>query len=342
VWLAANGFSKEWQDTFEALGICGADFLELGRGVNGRANAKMHQVVLPQLARLCSKSKTGWDHAKEREEGKRLRKLIRRSGDSDPGSAGTGHRRRESAMLASASTDGNLENSPDLGRQESNLTPSTVGMEGSPVKQLPSQLTSNPGSRHSHPRSSTLPVYSKQSSQGSTPSDPVHADSFGGHSRAAEQNYRNALNNLGPRGRHSPNASSDVISAGGGLAHSPNGSPALGHVIPSPSGNSGISSSPHGHSKSNSIDSAGKGAFHARAGTVGPGYADSLRNGMGGNAGEVSMPGRFYENRRNGQDGTRPSPLEGGRTWSNENAPIGKEPSKGFLSIFMHRKRNDG
>jgi mitogen-activated protein kinase kinase kinase len=341
VWLAANGFSKEWQDTFEALGVCGADFVELGRGVNGRANAKMHQVVYPQLARVCSKSKSGWDQAKEREEGKRLRKLIRRSGDADPGSAGTGHRRRESAMLTSASTDENLENSPDLGRQESNVTPTTAGTEGSPGKQPPAQLTSNSGSRHSHPRSSTLPVYSKHSSQGSTPSDPVHADSFGGHGRAPEQNYRNALNNLGQRGRHSPNASSDVINAAAGFAPSPNGSPALGHVIPSPGGNSGTSSSPHGHSKSNSIDSVGKGALHPRAGTVGPGYADSLRNGMGNNAGEVSMSSRFYETRRNGQEGTRPSPLEGGRQWSNENAP--KEPSKGFLSKFMNRgKKNDG
>ena len=300
VWLAANGFSKEWQDTFQSLGICGADFLELGRGISGRANARMHQVIFPQLARLCSKSKTGWDQAKEREEGKRLRKLIRRSGDADPGSAATGHRLCESTMLASASIEGNGENSPDLGCQESNVTPSTAGMEGSPGKQLPARLTGSSGSRHSHPRSNTLPVYSKQSSQGSTPSDAVHADGLDGHSRAAEQNYRNALNNLGQRERHSPNASSDV---------------------PSPGGYSGTSSTHHGHFKSNSIDSVGKGALYPRAGTVGPGYADSLRNGVGGSTGEVTMSGRFYENRRNGQDGTRPSPLEGGRTWFNENPP---------------------
>jgi mitogen-activated protein kinase kinase kinase len=336
-WLAANGFSKEWQDTFENLGICGADFLGLGGGVHGRANAKMHQVVYPQLARFCSKSKTGWDYAKEREEGKRLRKLIRRGGENDPGSAGPGHRRRESAMLASASTEGTLENSPDLGRQE---TPTTAGIEGSPGKQLPAQLTSTPGSRQSHPRSSTLPVYSRHSSQTTTPSDPVHADSFGGHGRAAEQNYRNALNNLGQRGRHSPNASSDIVNTATGFAPSPNGSPALGHVIPSPSGNSGISP---GHSKNSSIDLTNKAAVHPRAGTVGPGYAESLRNGMGSTSGEVPLSGRFYENRRNGQEGgTRPSPLEGGRQWSNEPGPIGKEPGKGFLSKFMHRKKNDG
>ena len=343
VWLAANGFSKEWQDTFEALNISGADFLELGRGVNGRANAKMHQVVYPKLATMCSKTKTGWDQAKEREEGKRLRKLIRRSGETDPGSAGTGHRRRESGIVVSASTEGNVGDSPDMGRQESNVTPSTAGMEGSPGKQFPAQLTtSNSGSRHSHPRSSTLPVYSKHSSQGSTPSDPIHADSLGGLGRTAEQNYRTALNNLGQRGRHSPNASTDAVNSAAGFAPSPNGSPALGHVIPSPGGHSGASSSPHGHSKSNSIDSVNKVTLHPRAGTVGPGYADSLRNGMGSNGVEMPMSGRFYD-RRNVQEVTRPSPLEGGRQWSNEGAPSGKEPSKGFLSKLMHRgKKIDG
>ena len=150
------------------------------------------------------------------------------------------------------------------------------------------------------------------------------------------------MNNLGQRGRHSPNASSDVVNAATGFAPSPNGSPALGHVIPSPSGNSGISPSPHGHSKSSSVDLANKAAVHSRTGTVGPGYADSLRNGMGSTSGEVPLSGRFYENRRNGQEGTRPSPLEG-RHWSSESAPIGKEPSKGFLSKFMNRgKKNDG
>jgi len=64
---------------------------------------------------------------------------------------------------------------------------------------------------------------------------------------------------------------------------------------------------------------------------------------MGSASGEVPLSGRFYENRRNGQEGTRPSPLEGGRQWNNESAFIGKEPGKGFLSKFMHRgKKNDG
>lgn len=37
----------------------------------------MHQQVYPSLARECTRSGTGWDQAREREEGKRMRRLIR-------------------------------------------------------------------------------------------------------------------------------------------------------------------------------------------------------------------------------------------------------------------------
>ena len=81
-WLARNGFSKDWQETFKSLELQGADFLELGHGSNGRGNlGKMHQVVYPQLAKECQKSGTGWDQARERDEGKRMRKLIRQIQD---------------------------------------------------------------------------------------------------------------------------------------------------------------------------------------------------------------------------------------------------------------------
>lgn len=341
MWLAANAFSTDWQDTFRLLGLQGTEFLELGRGAHSRGSAKMHQVVMPRLAQVCSKSRTGWDQTKEREEGKRMRKLIRKIPDAEPNSAGPGHRRRESGMLVSASTDGTLENSPNLIQQEAATTPSTAGAEGSPGKQLPSQLVGASGSRYSHPRSSTLPVYSKHGSQGSTPSEPGHADSFSGRADLS----RNVLGNLGARGRHSPNGSGDMSNSTVGLGQSPNGSPALGHVTPNSGGTSGVSSYPHGraeHSKSSSIDSVPKAAVHPRAGTVGSGYADSLRAGFGGSTAEAPPSARFYENRRNGQDETRPSPLDGGRTWSNENGTNVKEPSKGFLSKFMNRKKHDG
>jgi mitogen-activated protein kinase kinase kinase len=78
-WLITKNFSKEWQHTFESLKIFGHTFLELGSGHGGRGNFGMMYIqVYPHLAEACTKSGAGWDQAKEREEGKRLRRAIRR------------------------------------------------------------------------------------------------------------------------------------------------------------------------------------------------------------------------------------------------------------------------
>ncbi|KAI0103331.1 hypothetical protein GGR51DRAFT_253669 [Nemania sp. FL0031] len=77
-WLAHNGFSKDWQETFKGLDLHGARFLELGSQRGGRGNfGMMHQMVYPRLAQECTSSGTGWDQTREREEGKRMRRLIR-------------------------------------------------------------------------------------------------------------------------------------------------------------------------------------------------------------------------------------------------------------------------
>ncbi|KAJ8124774.1 hypothetical protein O1611_g8866 [Lasiodiplodia mahajangana] len=78
LWLAANSFSKDWQETFKGLDLHGARFLELGSQRGGRGNfGMMHQMVYPRLAQECTSSGTGWDQTREREEGKRMRRLIR-------------------------------------------------------------------------------------------------------------------------------------------------------------------------------------------------------------------------------------------------------------------------
>lgn len=78
IWLAKNQFSKDWQETFKALNLQGTHFLELGSGHGGRGNfGMMHQQVYPKLAQECTNSGTGWDQPREREEGKRMRRLIR-------------------------------------------------------------------------------------------------------------------------------------------------------------------------------------------------------------------------------------------------------------------------
>ncbi|KAJ2968638.1 hypothetical protein NUW58_g10181 [Xylaria curta] len=78
LWLATNQFSKDWQETFKGLDLHGARFLELGSQRGGRGNfGMMHQMVYPRLAQECANSGTGWDQSREREEGKRMRRLIR-------------------------------------------------------------------------------------------------------------------------------------------------------------------------------------------------------------------------------------------------------------------------
>jgi len=78
LWLQGNQFSEDWQETFKGLNLHGPQFLELGIGHGGRGNfGMMHQQVYPRLAQECTSSGTGWDQPREREEGKRMRRLVR-------------------------------------------------------------------------------------------------------------------------------------------------------------------------------------------------------------------------------------------------------------------------
>jgi mitogen-activated protein kinase kinase kinase len=327
IWLAANGFSNDWQETFKILKLQGSDFLDLGRGPNGRGNlGMMHQTIYPQLAKVCSNSNTGWDQGREREEGKRLRKLISRlveQGGEGPSSAGIGHRRRESGMISSANTEGTLENSPHLPRSEFGSTPGTANPEGSPGKQMPPVFPAGLGHRNSQPRSSTMPVLSKHSSASSTPSESKPPENFPTNGRG--EYTRSVLTSVNNRGRHSPNISGDGSTGllPKAFEASPNASPGLGHAVPTSATSTSSQSQRVDHSKTSSTDSMQHGTSQPRS-----------------NAALESA--RFYADRRDAQEGPRPSPLEAHRTWSNDYAPGpgGKDQSKGFLSKFM-RKRHE-
>ncbi|KAI1339878.1 hypothetical protein F5Y15DRAFT_407151 [Xylariaceae sp. FL0016] len=119
LWLAANGFSKDWQETFKGLDIHGARFLEVGSQRGGRGNfGMMHQLVYPRLALECSNSGTGWDQTREREEGKRMRRHIRSLVTGKPlegSKSQTSHARKESISgghAHSAGTDVESPNTP--------------------------------------------------------------------------------------------------------------------------------------------------------------------------------------------------------------------------------------
>ncbi|KAI0514638.1 hypothetical protein F5B22DRAFT_636966 [Xylaria bambusicola] len=118
VWLAANGFSKDWQETFKGLELEGARFLELGSQRGGRGNfGMMHQLVYPRLAQECINSGTGWDQAREREEGKRMRRLIRILGTGKPPESSkvqsSSHIRKESLSCTHGHSTGTDVESPN-------------------------------------------------------------------------------------------------------------------------------------------------------------------------------------------------------------------------------------
>ena len=307
IWLAANGFSNEWQETFKGLDIHGADFLDLGRGNNGRGNlGMMHQVVYPRLAKECGKNGVKWEQVRERDEGKRIRRLVRRIAEGADG-VKQGHSRRESGhILPSASTDGGVENSPNLGRQDGfAATPSTAGGgEDSPGRQFRSPIPGLNPRMASKTRSATAP-------------EQGFAEMSQTSQRAGlTRGILNGINDAASK-RHSPSASSETgtgpIFLGdtrSGYDASPqSGSPATQHAMLASSTGSGTLSAPpygrFGHAKTGSTDS-------------------------------VISKGR------NGQEVHRPPNLEvAGKQNYDETPTSAREITKGFLDRFRKRKKDE-
>ncbi|KAI9822430.1 MAG: hypothetical protein M1827_000149 [Pycnora praestabilis] len=356
IWLAANGFSNDWQETFKHLNVQGAEFLELGRGHGGRGNlGMMHQSVYPRLAQECSRSGTGWDTAREREEGKRMRRLIRKITDSgSTGSAKLGPNRRESTQLLSNYTSNEVgqASSPNLSRQEIFAnTPSTAGAgEDSPGKQWPTRPPAQGLNirRLSNTRGNILPVYGNPGAVASEPnvSDTLqYSQNRAGFSRIVLSGIGDGFSSK----RHSPSTSSDIGTGGtfNGLGSrgealrpsyedSPqSGSPSISHAALSSFPTNGVpSTSPHGrigHQKSNSTDSMGSNTASNPLGLPSGLFTQSRGNAA-------------HEARRNGHDGVRPFTLESvGRQGSSEAPQSGKDHKGGFLNKFRKRgKKDDG
>ena len=326
VWLAIQGFSNDWQETFRSLDIHGSDFLDLGRGNNGRGNfGMMHNLIYPRLARECGKSGSGWNQDRERNEGRRMRRLVRKIVEGTEGAPGTGHHRRESASaVPSASSEGNVENSPNTAVHEGfSNTPSTAGVgDDSPGRHFRSPIPTANGRTASKTRSSTAPI----PSYGQAPSPANdHIFSEATPSSANRAGFsRGMLNNINDAAirRHSPSASSEAGTGtpvttllGDAIRHgfdaSPqSGSPATQHAMLSAASSGGALSAPPpgrlGHQKSGSTDSTNE----------------------------------HY--RRNGQEGTRPYTVDSAsKAMLPEPPTSAKELSKGFLDRFRKRKKDE-
>lgn len=324
LWLAANGFSHDWQETFKSLELQGADFLELGHGSNGRGNlGKMHQVVYPQLAKECAKSGTAWDQVHERDEGKRMRKLIRQIHDGGSYDAGAySHKRRDSQQLsASVPSDAGSNLSPYVGHDAGPTASSTSAAESAPVQSSGLKPpTHGYNQRMSmQMRSVTLPVpLGKESPSLEVP--PLEATGW-----MRSDFSRSVLSSLGgDHRRQSPSVSSDggtfPATSSKLYEESPkSGSPAMQHASIAAQG---LTSSSTGdlsvtceHSRGNSSDSA-----------------------LGMGRGASASTNRYYDGRRQ-QDSARPSPQET-RQWSSESSSTGsKEHGKSFLNIFKKKPK---
>nr|BAJ13350.1 MAP kinase kinase kinase [Colletotrichum orbiculare] len=312
LWLASNHFSKDWQETFKGLNLHGAHFLELGSAHGGRGNfGMMHQQVYPRLAVECTNSGTGWDQPREREEGKRMRRLIRSivtGRPADPSKVSS-HGRKESVnhgnSLPSAGTDG--ADSPNT-----------------PIKAPGPGFG---GRRFSQTRSTTMPTLNSTMS--------------------SDSSHRNILKQIDVDSsrRHSP-----IVSEPGDTfrpppplrTDSPSGSPNLPSASLFPSSTGHLSASPHstkfGHRSRNSTDSVSSNAAIYGSG-IPPEASQMLRSGM--NIADMIQASRSNNDiRRLGQDGGRPSPQD-----SNGDRSAGTEPpssakdSKSFLSFLSRKKK---
>lgn len=348
LWLANNHFSNDWQETFKSLNIYGSVFLELGSVHGGRGNfGMMHQQVYPRLAKECSSSGTGWDQAREREEGKRMRRLIKAivTGKSIESTKSSQIKRQSSAanLITRTSAESTIDNSPNLGRGNGVSTISTPntanGDDNSPANQMFSNSGQVLGTRRLSGRSTTMPILSN-----------INTAEEGDINNS--RSHRDVLKNIDGDGtrRHSPSASKELTE--GTFKPQPlrldgspkSGSPAGTFATLLTSVGQNLSASPRsavfGHRSSNSTDSISSSQAIYGSG-VQPGASQALRGGMGGAVGELNLV-RNQDTRRHGVDVSRTSPLDGERSASSEQPTSAKE-SRGFLSHWRKRRgKEDG
>lgn len=330
IWLAAHSFSKEWQAAFEHLDVHGAQFLDLGRGGGrNRDIGFMAQKLLPQVTRECEYAGTAPDQSREREESKRLRKLVREvihSGGAsttpataNPNGSNTSlplhNVRRESRQFPSAGTEGNVENSPNTSRQDVNLlgtTPSTAG-DDSPGRAMPPPPLGAPRQHHEKQRSVTLDSYTNPAANG--------------RSNFTQQ----ALGSVGDIiRRHSPSASGELSR---GYPTSPAQSPGLSSAKPAAS--AGGRYYGQGHTRVISSDNV---SAHGSSLSPGPNRVVSTPSNRDSDGLFAKPIPQDISSRRNAQDGSRPPHVEASAKPVME-TPVSAKEHKGLWSRIRRDKK---
>lgn len=330
-WLAKNGFSANWQETFKTLEIHGADFIELGHGANGRGNfGMMHQIVYPQLAKDCEKSGTGWDPARERDEGKRMRKLIRQiheNGNQETVISTPKHQQEPLSAVGGVSDRG-AENSPRLAPESAALPHSAV--DSSPGLKVPHQGY-NPRSM-TGVRSVTMPAPSNLDASSSLDPNSSEVTTW---LRADHKGFGSTTG--GDHRRQSPSMSSD-----NGFFHprpfedSPkSGSPAAQFATLAPHGPSSSTSDLSGrydHSRGNSSDSTARGRYYERKQgdyLPRPSPQDRTGNNADMHTKEQNRLLKIFKKRPKASDSSHPSPED--QFLESPTSPIIMRPNYGHM-----------
>ncbi|SMR60265.1 unnamed protein product [Zymoseptoria tritici ST99CH_1E4] len=308
--LTLHSFSKEWLIAFQHLNVSGAQFLDIGRSGGQRNIAFLPHTLLPQVARECTANGAVWDYTKEREEGRRLRRLVRdvvKTGNAGtPQSAVAGSNSNLAPRAAgSAGTDGTVETSPNYARDMTvfGSTPTTAGGgDDSPGRGMPPLTVS--GRATGGYRSITMDSY----------------------------DHRNQLAAIGdPKRQPSPSGKSGDPASSTKYASSPSQSPALIKSKPSTNGHRRNPSS--GHFRGPSTDTVGSSTHTGRSSAGLASGPDSPYN--------KPIAEDFYTGRP-AHDGARPPPSDSSaRRPSRDPLPTSAKEHKGIWAKFRRGKRDE-
>ncbi|KAK0301885.1 mitogen-activated protein kinase kinase kinase, partial [Friedmanniomyces endolithicus] len=344
IWLAAHSFSKEWQAAFQHLNVYGNRFLDIGRAAAGGQHNSgfMPRTVLPQVARECTAGARMWNEPKEREESRRIRRLVRSvlktGGAGTPATASSSsnaslqlHNRRQSSQLlylqtTSAGTDGCFENSPHVspsGNEWSAFTssPDTAGHGGLQGRTLPPILPAM-----------TLAQRRLSAQQRAASLDLL--------SRSPDENGRSGFSSPAlcalrdVRRRHSPIASSDFAPNSGHDYQGPQQSPGIASARPAPAADKRHHAQGHFRNASNGINvpygsnvSPAPGRFSGCVTT----------NNWEIDSAFAKSPPKDSARRRNATDSSRPPPAERHRS---QETPASAKEHKSFPAKSWHEKKN--
>ncbi|POS84998.1 hypothetical protein EPUL_002772 [Erysiphe pulchra] len=337
-WLVTNQFSKDWQETFKTLKICGSVFLELGTGQGGRGNfGMMHQKVYPRLAKECTNSGTGWDQAREREEGRRMRYLIKNIVTGRPQRLSkSSYLRGEfvSSIHQGASMDGTQESSPSLGRKFQNSTPITANTDDESPMLARSGISTIERS------------FSIKATNKSTISNSKGMELESTNSPQTRNKYRNVLKSVDDSSRlHSPTSSE----TGDGSMHGPtlriDTSPKVsspgGHPFSQTNGNLSVSPYKSRYGHRGSISNLSISSSTAIYGSGVPAGAAQILRNVSGNTRDSSET-QNQENPQQLTDGIHLSPLDSGEISAGSEQLSYTKESKKFLNHFRKRRKDDG